>query len=68
MDSTDKFWAYVWFLGALTLVAIMTIVSYRSLAETKLYGSSSNPIELACAKQADSVQMNPVCVTYFNTK
>jgi hypothetical protein len=68
MDSTGKFWAYVCSLGALTLVAIVTIVSYRSVAETKLYGSSSNPIELACAKHAYSVQMNPVCVAYFNTK
>lgn len=68
MDSTDKFWAYLWSLGALTVVALVTICGYVSLQNTKLYAGSTDPINLACARQANDTQMKPVCVAYFNNK
>lgn len=68
MDSTDKYWAYIWSLVAGTLLALVLVLCYRSTEETKLYKDSTNPMEVACAKVADSIQMHPICVTFFQNK
>jgi hypothetical protein len=68
MDNEGKFWAYLWSLGAGTILVLVFVLSYRGLVETKLYAKSANPIALACAKEAGNSYMTPVCVTYFQTK
>lgn len=68
MDRIDKFWAYIWSLGAVTLLTLVGMVQlYNSNMADKI-SKSSDPIGTACAFDAHSAQMKPVCTAYFQTK